>query len=137
MSVTFGSVRNGDGYSVKCKVDRATINAMGHKFDEALRTTIKDVYADVKDMEIIPYKTGRLQNRVRYYYGNKVVSVTNTQPYSEYIYKGISKKGFMLNYNRSINRFAGSHWFEVAGEQKGFEKLVEEHFKEECRKAGL
>lgn len=83
----------------------------------------------------VPFDTGTLAETV-IFNGRPTSNVTEntityTQPYAEYVYKGISKSGKPLNYSLDKHTYAGPHWDQrmLTAEKDSIIKQIEDYIR--------
>lgn len=98
------------------KIDTAGIAMKIRKAAERSLPTVTDQI--LKDTtQYVPRRGGDLERSSEnpYYLGTKA-EITWSTIYANYVYKGVSKRGKPLKYNKDPHRFAGAEWCKRAKE---------------------
>lgn len=98
------------------KIDTAGIAMKIRKAAERSLPTVTDQI--LKDTtQYVPRRGGDLERSSEnpYYLGTKA-EITWSTIYANYVYKGVSKRGKPLKYNKNPHRFAGAEWCKRAKE---------------------
>ena len=102
------------------KIDTAGIAMKIRKAAERSLPVVTDqMLADTK--QYVPRREGNLGGTLErsastpYYLGTKA-EITWSTIYANYVYKGVSKRGKPLKYNKNPHRFAGAEWCKRAKE---------------------
>ena len=118
------------------RFDTAGIVRRVHKAaEDAMPEITKKIQEDCNDLA--PFRSGTLvsTSNINTDAGELKSEIKWIEPYSNYVYKGVSKSGKDLNYNKHPHTEAGSHWCERAKKLhfsewvKMVDKCIKEHFR--------
>ena len=98
------------------KIDTAGIAMKIRKAAERSLPTVTDQILN-DTTQYVPRRGGDLERSSEnpYYLGTKA-EITWSTIYANYVYKGVSKRGKPLKYNKNPHRFAGAEWCKRAKE---------------------
>ena len=121
--------------SVQIKLDHAALHRLDQAAARALEKTAEAVHTEVVQAQVMPFRTGHLQNDSTFvdtsHSAQGHVELVNSTPYARRLYYHPE-----YNFSHEENPNAGGHWYEPwadGGEHEDFaQKAFERFFREEA-----
>ena len=117
-----------DLVSLKCDLDYAKISELVSASIAALEDLADEVQGKLIADEVIPYRTGFLQNSMSQSQAAKgSVNIVYSADYADSLYYS------NCTFNQAINSRAQSHWMDYLFELNILEEMYAKHFKERSK----